>query len=163
MTVNLLKYQVQRITILCMFSFVLGVFNQASAIEKIKANSRAVKLIDHFMEALKLKDVTQRESAVIKMLHKSMLTREGKISASVKNYSFKKACDHAHFYQFPVKITEVHKGRVVTIGFKETAERGRIDKYFVAKRQGISGLPAPLHIFWPETGGQPKLVNIGSL
>jgi hypothetical protein len=49
------------------------------------------------------------------------------------------------------------------MGFKETAERGRIDKYFIAKRRGIAGVPAPLHIFWPETGGKPKLINIGSL
>ena len=85
------------------------------------------------------------------------------MTASVRNYSFKKACDGVQFYQVPVKITEVHKGRVITLGFKKTAERGRIDKYFIAKRKGVDGLPAPLHVFWPEGGGKPTLVNIGSL
>jgi len=52
---------------------------------------------------------------------------------------------------------------VTQVGFRETAESGRTDKYFVTKKAGVPGLPAPLHVFWPSDGGAPKLINIGSL
>ena len=147
----------------CVLTLITSLSSSAIAIEKIEAHPRAVKLINRFMKKLALKDSAQRDKAVAKLLHKSMLTSEGALTPSVMRYSYKKACDNAHFYQMPVKVTQVHKGRVVTVGFRETAERGRIDKYFVAKRSGIAGLPAPLHVFWPEDGGKPKLINIGSL
>ena len=163
MTITIFNSRAQRISALCALCFILSALNQTWAIEKIKADSRAVQVINRFMRALSLTDTIKREAKVVKALHKSMLTRDGQVTASIKTYSFKKACDNVHLYRVPVKITEVHKGRVVTIGFKETAERGRIDKYFIAKRRGVAGVPAPLHIFWPEMGGKPKLINIGSL
>lgn len=149
--------------VLSMTLLLSGIALSSWGIEKIKPDQRAVALINHFMKALKISDETQRETTVSQLLHKSMLGSDGRLSPSVKRYSYQKACDGVKFYDFPVRITEVHKGRVVTIGFKETAEKGRIDKYFVGKREGVAGRPAPLHIFWPEDGGKPKLVNIGSL
>jgi hypothetical protein len=110
-----------------------------------------------------LKDAQLRETKVLPFLHKSLLTKTGTLTDSLKRFSFKKACDGAQFYTVPVQITEVHKGRKVTVGFKETAEYGRIDKYFVAKKEGVAGRPAPLHIFWPDNGDSPVLINIGSL
>ena len=140
-----------------------GALSQAWSIEKIKADKQAVELINNFMKALQIKDAAKREAAAVKFLHKSMLTNDGKMPSSLKNYSFKKACDGVKFYAVPVKITEVHKGRTVTVGFKETAEKGRTDKYFVAKKEGEAGRPATIHVFWPEGGGKPMLINIGSL
>jgi hypothetical protein len=140
-----------------------GALSQAWSIEKIEADKKAVELINNFMKALQIEDATKREAAALKFLHKSMLTNDGKMPSSLKNYSFKKACDGVKFYDVPVKITEVHKGRSVTVGFKETAERGRTDKYFVGKKEGAAGRPAPLHVFWPEGGGKPMLINVGSL
>ena len=161
--IHLIQSHSRWIGYLCALCLTLGTLGQAFAIEKIEADQRAVKLINRFMQTLQMKDHTARDTTVVKLLHKSMLNKNGEMTPSLKNYSFKKACDGVKFYQVPVKITEVHKGRVLTIGFRETAERGRVDKYFVAKRKGIAGLPAPLHVFWPEGGGQPTLVNIGSL
>ena len=145
--------------LVCTFS----VLSQSWGIEKIEPDQRAVKLINHFMHALQSDDDSTREKQVIRFLHKSMLTRTGLMTSSLKRFSYQKACDGVKFYTIPVQITEVHKGRMVTIGFKETAERGRIDKYFIAKKEGVAGRPAPLHVFWPEKGGSPTLVNIGSL
>lgn len=66
-------------------------------------------------------------------------------------------------YKVPVEITRVAPGNERTIGFRDTAERGRVDRYFVAKRRGVSGLPAPLHVFFPADGGAPSVVDMGSL
>ena len=33
----------------------------------------------------------------------------------------------------------------------------------IGKKEGAAGRPAPLHVFWPEGGGAPMLINIGSL
>ena len=158
-----MKKIVTRIGVATAFLMTVAIVSQAWAIDKIDPDPKAVALINDFMKALAIEDATKREAEAVKFLHKSMLTNEGTMGSSLKNYAFKKATDGVKFYAVPVKITEVHKGRTVTVGFKETAEKGRTDKYFVAKKEGAAGRPAPLHVFWPEGGGAPKLINIGSL
>jgi len=81
----------------------------------------------------------------------------------VKDYSYKKAVTDAALYQIPVRVTRVAKDKSTAVGFGESAESGRTDRYFVAKREGVSGLPAPIHIFFPKDGSKPKIVNMGSL
>lgn len=135
-----------------------------SAIEKIEADPKGVQLCESFLKACQIADPQARLEAILPLLHKSMLTRDGKdLDRNVKEFSYKKACSAARLYALPVEIYEVHKGNVTTVGFKETAERGRSDKYFVSKKPGVEGRPTPLHVFWPEDGGEPKLINIGSL
>jgi len=142
----------------------MSFFNSALAIDKIKPNPKAVKLVNNLMEALSIKDGDARLKAVIPLVHKSMLTPDGKdLTSNVKRFSYKKAYNNVKFYKVPVEIYQVHRGTVTTIGFKKTAERGRTDKYFVKKKDGIKGFPAPIHVFWPEDGGDPKIVNMGSL
>jgi len=98
------------------------------------------------------------------LVHKSLLTSNGKdLSSNVKNFSYKKACDNIKFYKIPAVITEVHKGNTYTVGFKETAQLGRSDKYFIAKKDGVGGMPAPIIIFFPQDGSSPKILNMGSL
>jgi len=136
----------------------------AGAVEKIDPDPKAVELITKFLEALSLPDEAARLKAVMPLLHVSMYSNDKKdLAPNVKQFSYKKACAGVVFYAIPAEITEVHKGNVQTISVGDTAERGRIDKYFVAKKAGQQGRPAPLHVFWPESGGAPVLVNIGSL
>jgi len=142
----------------------LLVSHQAPAIEKISPDAKAVEVINKLLAAFSLTDSELRLKAVIPLLHKSMYTNDGKdLSKNVKDFSYKKAVENVKFYSIPAVITEVHKGNVTAIGFKETAERGRTDKYFVGKKDAKNGRPAPIHIFFPENGGEPKVVNIGSL
>lgn len=145
--------------------FLLITLTQALwAIEKIDPDPKASALCESFLKACQIEDPQARLAAIIPLVHKSMLTRDGKdLDRNTKDFSYKKACGAAKLYALPVQISEVHKGNVTTIGFKETAETGRTDKYFVAKKDGVQGRPAPLHVFWPQNGGEPKLVNFGSL
>ncbi|MDQ7823452.1 MAG: hypothetical protein RDV48_11700 [Candidatus Eremiobacteraeota bacterium] len=136
----------------------------ASAVEKIRPDQRAVELIDRLLAALSIQDPDERLRAVIPLVHRSMLTEDGKdLDRDTKDFSYKKACQNVGFYRYPADIKEVHKGNVYTIGWKETAEKGRTDRYFIRKKPGASGVPAPLSVFLPENGGPPKIVDMGSL
>jgi hypothetical protein len=43
---------------------------------------------------------------------------------------------------------------------KSTA--GELYKYFIAKKEGVGGMPAPIQIFYPEGGGDPIVYDFGS-
>ena len=145
-------------------SFALALCARVQAVEKIEPDPKGVKLCADFLTALAIEDAAKRLEAVIPLLHKTLLTEDGKdLTPDVKRFSYNKACTNAKFYKQPAQVTEVHKGMEGTVGFGKTAEKGRADKYFVAKKEGVAGRPAPLHVFWPSDGGAPKLINIGSL
>lgn len=134
------------------------------SIEKIEPDPKAAKLVSDFMNALTIADESERLQAILPMVHDSLKTKDKKdLFSSVKQFSYKRAVDMIKLYKNPVELGEVHKGTVSTIGFKELAEKGRRDKYFVKKKDGINGLPAPIHVFIPENGGEPKIYDFGSL
>jgi hypothetical protein len=134
------------------------------AIEKIEPDPAAVKLVNEFMNALTISDEAERLQAILPLVHDSLKTGDKKdLFSSVKQFSYKRAVSMIKLYKLPAEIGDVHKGTVSTVGFKETAERGRRDKYFVKKKEGVNGMPAPIHVFIPENGGAPKIFDFGSL
>ncbi len=142
----------------------LSLSPQAHAIEKIKPHKKGVALVNKLLKALSNKSADARLKAILPLMHKSTKRSGGDdLKRTVKNYSYKKATQNVKFYAMPAKITEVHKGRTVTVGYRDTAERGRRDKYFVGKKKGVAGRPAPIHVFWPQKGGAPRILDIGSL
>lgn len=152
------------ILILILSLYLLNAFIHVAAIEKISPDPKGTELVNNLLKALSIEDPEERLKAVIPLVHKSLLTSDGQdLSRDTKDFSYKKAYNNVKFYQIPVSIYQVHKGNVMTIGFQETAERGRIDKYFVNKKPGVNGRPAPIHVFWPDGGGAPSVVNMGSL
>jgi len=143
----------------------LFLMSQAQAgIVKIDPDAKAVEVINQTLTALETPNETTRIQMLEKLLHKSMLGPGGKgLDPSVQRFSYKKAVQNAQFYKNPVEIYEVHQGNVSTVGFKTTAEKGRRDKYFIQKKEGVAGRPAPVHIFWPDNGSAPKVLDFGSL
>jgi hypothetical protein len=128
------------------------------------ADSAALDLLNQFMNALLIKDENARLAAVLPCFHKSLLNNEGTdLAPTVKDYSYRRAVSEVALYQVPIRVTRVAKGNNTTVGYGQSAESGRIDRYFVAKREGVTGLPAPIHIFFPKDGSKPKVVNVGSL
>ena len=127
---------------------------------------RAEKLLNDFLTALasNKEDMNAAIKAALPHLHKSLLGPGGSdVSQDLRNFSFKKAWQNAQFYAQPVKITRVRKTGTTGIGFRETAEKGKVVDYFVAKKEGINGMPAPVKIFFPEDGSAPKVSYVGSL
>ena len=127
---------------------------------------RAEKLLNDFLSALtgNKDDMNAAVKAALPHLHKSLLGPGGTdVTQDLRNFSFKKAWQNAQFYAQPVKITRVRKTGTTGIGFRETAEKGRVIDYFVGKKDGVAGMPAPVKIFFPEDGSAPKISYVGSL
>jgi hypothetical protein len=81
-------------------------------------------------------------------------------------FSLKKDHSNFKFYAVPLQITRVNKGFSNSDGFGASALKGAVYKIWIAKKAGVSGMPAPISILVPEnhaTINSPKVVNIGSL
>lgn len=129
-------------------------------------DARAEKLLNDFLAALTSSpdNMDAAVKAALPYLHKSLLAPGGgDVSSDLRRFSFKKAWENARFYAQPVKITRIRRTGLSAIGFRETAEKGKVSDYFVAKKEGASGMPAPVKIFFPEGGGDPKISYVGSL
>ncbi len=126
----------------------------------------AVELLNRFFTILQTPDEVQRLQAVLPLMHKSLLFQDKTgitLDRSIREFSYPRALKAMNMYQHPVHVSEVQRGQVTTIGFQDSGERGRVDKYFIAKLPGVTGRPAPIDVFFPESGGNPSLVNFGSL
>lgn len=142
---------------------VLVATGAAQAIEKVAPDPKAVELVGQLITALRTPDETARAAAVKPLVHRTLLDPAGAdLSADVKRFQFKKASVGAHNYKLPIEIYEVHKGNPVTIGFRETAQKGRRDKYFIQPTDS-KFRPAPIIVFVPEDGSGLYIENMGSL
>lgn len=110
------------------------------------------------------RDEEAAAAAIVPYLHKSLLDATGAhLTTDVRSFSFKKAHGAAGLYAVPVTITRVRPSAVTAIGHGPTGEQGRTVDYFVAKRAGVAGMPAPVTVFFPVGGGPPKVAYLGSL
>jgi len=110
------------------------------------------------------RDEEAAAAAIVPYLHKSLLDSTGaRLTTDVRSFSFKKAHGAAGLYAVPVTITRVRPSAVTAIGHGPTGEQGRSVDYFVAKRAGVAGMPAPVTVFFPVGGGPPKVAYLGSL
>jgi hypothetical protein len=144
----------------------LLVANFASAqLTSKDTNPEAMEVLNKFMEALMIADADKSAQEVMKYVHKSLVNDEGTdLIRDLRSFSFKKAHSNAKYYQIPVVVTRVRKtDKRTAIGYDNKAEAGRIEDYFVAKKKGANGLPAPVQIFFPADGGTPRIAYMGSL
>ncbi len=145
-------------------SLITGLFSLSHAQEEITANPKAVELLNKFLTALSTPNFEESAKACVPFLHKTLLNSEGtNISTSLRDFSFKKAHTAANHYVNPVKVTRVRKTNQTQVGFGASAEAGEVDDYFIAKKEGDVGLPAPVKVFFPANGGEPSILYIGSL
>ncbi|MBP7735017.1 MAG: hypothetical protein KA369_03500 [Spirochaetes bacterium] len=92
-----------------------------------------------------------------------MLSQSGAISRDVLPYSLKKDYENVKFYKVPAVITRVAYSEDDYDGFGPTLIQGARYKIWIAKKDGVAGLPAPIPIIKPKDG-KPKIVTvIGSL
>ena len=147
--------------------FVIGILFSYAAQAQLTTkdtDARAMEVLNKFMEALMIEDADKSAKEVMKYAHKSLFNPNGSdLSKDLRDFSFKKAHNNAKFYQTPVIVTRIRKSSVTGIGYEQTAERGRIEDYFIAKKQGVNGMPAPVQIFFPADGSEPKIAYMGSL
>ena len=131
---------------------------------ELPVDARAVDLLNRFLEALSAEDAETSAQALIPMVHASLLAPGGAgLSRDLRQFSFKKAHDNARHYARPVEVTRVRRTNTTALGAGKEASAGRVDDYFIAKRAGVSGMPAPVKIFFPADGGAPTIAYMGSL
>lgn len=148
----------------CFFCLCFASFSQAQLTAK-DTEPKAMELLNKFLEALLIEDADASAKALLPLVHKSLMDDNGDdLTRDLRSFSFKKAHSNAKFYQSPVRVTRVRKTDSRTaIGYGDSAEKGRIEDYFIAKKQGVNGMPAPVQIFFPANGGEPKIAYMGSL
>jgi hypothetical protein len=141
-------------------------FAQNGKVKMDDQDKKAEHLINRLLDSLLIADFDQSAHAVAQLTHKSSLNSErDNLSRDLLDFSFKKAHDNAKFYAHPVKITRIQKTAVTAIGHSsnDTAEAGEERKYWIAKKPGVNGMPAPINVFFPADGGHPKINYMGSL
>jgi hypothetical protein len=132
--------------------------------QDVSSDPKIEALLNNFMNALLIADEEKSAKECMKYVHKSLLNQAGNdLSPDLRRFSFKKAHDNAKFYQVPVKVTRVRPTNTSAIGFGPTAEAGTVHDYFVGKKEGVNGMPAPIKVFIPSNGGEPKVSYMGSL
>ena len=134
------------------------------ALTGAKRDAAAKALLNKFFKALSISDFEASIKACKPMMHKSLYNAQGNdISPDLRRFGFKKAHDGAKFYTQPVNITRVRETSMSGVGFGDTAEAGQVVDYFVGKKDGVGGMPAPVKVFFPSNGNPAKIFYIGSI
>jgi hypothetical protein len=144
----------------------LGVVVKAQDIPLESFSAKAIEVTNSFMAAVLAHpdDEMAAAKAALPFIHRSEYNNEGTdLKKDRLDFSFKKAWQNAKFYDSPVKITRIQKQSITAIGFAATAQKGTCYKVFIGKKTGVAGLPAPLNVFIPEDGSDPKVYYYGSL
>ncbi len=127
-------------------------------------DERGKIVLQKFIDILLDPNFDAAAEKALQVIHKSDFNNSGEALKSDRlQFSFKKAWQNAKFYQNPIKITRVQKTSLSGIGFKDTAENGTSYKVWVGKKKGVNGMPAPIYVFFPAGGGEPKIHDYGSL
>lgn len=137
-------------------------------VTKLMPNEKAVECINTLLKDLRIEDPILREQELLKIMHKSTWFRntDGTITLdrNIKEFGLPKALRAIHMFDVPIKVKEVHRGNIMTVGFGEFAEKGRVDKYFICRKDDlICQHPSPILVFWPENESEPKISNFASL
>ena len=144
--------------------FISPVFSQEIKLKDF--DKRGIELIDSFMNVLlqNAADEMAAAKAAMPYIHRSEYNNQGtQLMQDRLNFSFKKAWQNAKFYAWPVMVTRIQQQNLSQVGFGETAEAGTGFKVWISKKEGVSGMPAPLNVFFPADGSAPKLNYYGSL
>jgi hypothetical protein len=112
-----------------------------------------VALLDRLLDALARDDA----AAAVPLLHPNLLTGDGAaLDPQVARYAWQKAAANARLYvRPPVVVSSRDAG--------DGPGGGRQVRYFLEKRPGVEGMPAPVTLVFPEGGGPPKVLYFGGL
>jgi hypothetical protein len=135
----------------------------ALAQETAPVDAAGSKLVGQLVQALREDDEAARVKAALPLLHRSLLSDDGQdIDPSVKKVAWKKAQANVAGLEEPTQIARVRSKGNLTIGEgSRKVERGRVDDYFLARRDK-DALPARVTIFFPQEG-EPKIYDISGL
>ncbi len=126
--------------------------------------ARGQAVLNGFFAALKLADEGASARAVVPFLHKSLLDASGQaLSADTLRFGFKKARRGADSYAMPLQVAQTKSAGRSGVGFRTEAEQGLMVDYYLERGKKQPGLAAPVKLFFPEGGGEPKVLFMGNL
>lgn len=128
-----------------------------------KIDAAGADAIAGLIAALGQADEASRIRAALPFLHRSLLSADGRdLDPNVKRVAWKKAVANAGGLQEPMKIVRVRSKGNLTIGEgSKDVERGRVDDYFIARRDP-DALPARVSLFFPQEG-EPKVYDLSGI
>lgn len=156
------------------FLFCAILLSPAFAKAQSKTNDIAVaelpatvtQVLNKYVEYLNIVSLDECAQKFTEIAGGGLVNEDGKtLRKDVKGFSLKKDHDGIKFYKQPVEVTRVNKTYSGGQGFGTSAIKGQVYKIWIAKKDGVAGLPAPVSIMVPEghaTITTPKVVNIGS-
>jgi len=139
---------------------------KAQDIPLAQFDKNAIEVVQKFMDAINANPTDENAAATAAMpfIHNSEYDNSGSaLKKDRMDFSFKKAWQNAKFYETPIKVTRIQKQGLTGIGFGATAQLGSSYKVFLAKKSGVAGMPAAVHVFIPQDGSAPKVHYYGSL
>lgn len=153
------------ICILTMLVFVtVSTIAKQKDIPKDQVPKDVIEVLNKYLEILStsasLDDCAEK---MVKIAAGHMLNQSGTISDDVKQYSLKKDHQNVKFYKVPAVITRVVLMEDDYDGYGPTLFEGTRYKIWIAKKDGVAGLPAPIPIIKPKSGPPKIVTTIGSL
>lgn len=130
-------------------------------------DERGLTRLKRFMEILTTSaDIDTAAKTVVaeKLVHAGRIDKNNPrtLNNDALRFSFKKAFENAKMYDPAPLVTRYVLTGTSAVGFGPTAMKGKLYKYFVAKKEGVNGMPAPIQIFYPEDGSEPLVYDFGS-
>jgi hypothetical protein len=120
----------------------------------------AVELLNNFLRALAIPDEDQRLQAVLPLMHKSLLTLDGRgFRQPVRDYNYLTAVRSVSSYRVPVEITRVDPNSNSPSESLGKREEGASFRYYIARLPKVGGTGI-IHIFFPADGGPPSIAEI---
>ncbi len=128
-------------------------------------DERGLEKIKRFLEiSLNNPDLNEAGKLLIaeKVVHISKADKNDprKLNPDSLRFAYKKAHGNAKMYD-AVVVRTVLTG-TSAVGFGPTAQKGKLYKYFIAKKDGVGGMPAPIQVFYPDGGLDPVVYDFGS-
>ena len=137
--------------------------NDANANQLPPTQDGAKRLLQAFVKALQEEDLNLICTFVHKSLRRDTNGRED-LDRSVKDYQFRYACKGVANLKNPIRVTRIVPNTGTSgIGFRDRAENGRIEKFFLECTSSSKKMPVPVQVFFPSGGGAPKICHFGSI
>ena len=156
--------QLARVLMLTL-SFVSLTWSTRAEAQDAPPDERGLEKIRQFMEiSMSTTDINEAGKKLVaaKVVHSSKLDKNdpSKLNPDSLRFAYKKAFGNVKLYD--AKVVRTVLTGTSAVGFGPTAQKGKLYKYFIAKKEGVNGMPAPIQVFYPEDGSEPVVYDFGS-
>ena len=153
------------LSLIAVFLFLAGTTSaKQTDIPKEQVPPDVIAVLNHYLKILSTSPTLEACAVeVAKISGGHMLSQSGAVSQDVLPYSLKKDYQNVKFYKVPAVITRVVLVENDYDGYGPTLIQGTRYRIWIAKKDGVAGLPAPIPVLKPKDGAPKIVTTIGSL